>query len=132
ALAGRGIGQHITFDEQPLRVGDSFRIHMTGTEVTGNGQAGPHGPLSVRRDDAQTGASRYIDNDRIADVDVQLFKFRRVEETIAIIADATNECTTSAELRKGDDGIGHRSAADQPRIVIVELFEQTLLLDVID
>ena len=96
-------------------------VDVPRREVAGDGQAGPHGPLGVGRDEAGAGAGRFADDDRVADVDVEFVELGLVEQAVAVVADAADERPPAAELREGDDGIGDRPAADQPRLVVVEL-----------
>ena len=81
-------------------------IDMLGGEMARHGQAGAHGPLGVGRDDADAGAGRFVDDDRVADVDAELLEFLGIEQAVAIVADAADERRGAAELRERNDGVG--------------------------
>src|SRR5437763_1466428 len=83
--------------------------------------AGPRGPLGGGGDDAQAGAGRLADDDRVAGVDFRLVDLGLVEQAVAVVADAGGERPAAAELGAADDGIADRPAADQPRVAVVEL-----------
>ncbi len=91
-----------------------------------------HGPFRVRRDNAQAGAGGFADDDGIANVDVQLFELRLVKKAIAVVADAADEGALTAELREADGRIGHRAAAYQARLALVEALQERLLLSQLD
>src|SRR5947207_8165513 len=75
-LAGCGIGEHISFDEKPLRIFDALFVYMVGRQMAGDGQTSTHGALGIRSDNADACSSRLIHNDGIADIDTQLFEQR--------------------------------------------------------
>ena len=64
----------------------------------------------------------------IADVDAQFFEFTRIEQPVAIVADAADECRRAAELRKRNHRVGDRAAADQSRLMLLIPLQQCLLL----
>src|SRR5262249_20784864 len=102
-LSCLGVRQDVSLDEQPFRVLDALLVDVPCGEMTGNAEASAHGTFGIGSDDAHAGAGRLANNDRVADVDAELFELSFVEEAIPVVADATDECAPSAELRKSND-----------------------------
>ena len=73
-----------------------------------------------------------VDDDRVADLDAELLELARVEQAVAVIADAADERGLPAELREGDDGIGDGASADEFRLVLLIAVEERLLRGEID
>jgi len=68
----------------------------------------------------------------LSNIDAQFLEFARIEEAVAVISDAADEGRLASKLRKGNDGIGDRSAADQLRLVFLKAIEQGFLFGEID
>ena len=130
-LAGRGVGEDVPFDEQPLARRHLRRGDVPVGEPAGHREAGAHGALGVRGDDAHAGAGRLADERRVGEVDVQFGELGRVVEAVAVVTDAADERALTAELRAGDDRVGHAPAADQPQLAVAERGEQLLLVVVL-
>ena len=91
SLAGFRICEHIAFNEEPFRILNPPFINVVCREMTRNRQACPHGAFGIGSDDADTGARRFIHNDRAADVDAQLLEFAGIKKTVAIVANTADE-----------------------------------------
>src|SRR5262249_9183898 len=65
---------------------------------------------------------------RRSELKAKLLELRLVEQAIAIVADAAKEGPPAAELRQGNDRVGHRSAADQAWLAALEAIQETPLL----
>ena len=119
------VGEAVALDEQPFR---AFETVLRPHAAPPDGRRTARQVRMVRSASgvmtADAGAGRFADEDMIADVDAQFLEFGLVEQAVAIVADAAEEGRVAAELRKGDDGVGDRAAADQPRIVAFEPLQQ--------
>ena len=131
-LTGVRVGEDVAFDEQPFRVLDPGFIHMPRGEVARHPETGAHRALGVRGHEADGRAGELVDDDRVADLDAELLELLRVEQAIAVITDAADERGLAAELREGDDGIGDRAAAGEPRLVLLIAVEQASAAPEID
>src|SRR2546421_11516018 len=125
-LAGLRIGEHISFDEQPLRILDPLFFDMPVRQMARDGQTGAHCPFGVRRNDAYACSRRLINDDRISNIDTQFLELTCIEESVAIITNATDERGLPAQLRKGNDGVRYGAAADQLRLMLVKTLDQLL------
>ncbi len=101
---------------------------MPRRQVTAHAQAGAHGTLGIGSDEAGTGARGLADNDGVADIDAQFLELGLVEQAVAIVADAAEKSSLPTQLRKSDNGVGDRTAADQSRLVLSKAMQQRLLL----
>src|SRR5215831_15552433 len=90
-LACSGVCKDIPFDEKPFRTGNPALFDVLGCEVAGYCQTGAHSPLGIRSNDADTCSSGLIHDDRVADVNAELFEFARIKEPIPVITDTTDE-----------------------------------------
>ena len=105
---------------------------MPRREMARHGQARAHRALRVRRDDADTGAGRFVEDNRVPDIDAELLELAHIEQAVAIVADAGDERRLSSELREGDGRIGDRSAAHELRLVRLVALEERALGGEID
>src|SRR5262245_26968688 len=95
-------------------------------------EACAHGALGIRCDDADAGSGRFVDDDRVADVDAELLELAGVEKTVAIVPDAADESAVAAELREADHGVRDGPARNKLRLLLSIAAEQELLLVEID
>ena len=96
--------------------------------MTRHGQASPHRPFGIGSDEASARPGRLADDDRISHVDAELGELFLVMESVAVVADATDERPAATQLRQGDDRICDGTAADQSWVAGVQPIEQAALL----
>ena len=71
-------------------------------------------------------------DDRISDIDAELFEFARVEQAVPVVTHTPDESRVSAELRERDNGVRDGPAAHELRFMLLIPFQQRLLFFDID
>jgi len=127
-LAFLGIGEQVTFHEQPAGLGDPLFIDMPGGQPVGHRQAGGMVRSAIGRDQAKASAvvsptmtgcpsrCRVPGNSDF------------VEEAVAIVADAADEGALPASCDRAITEVGDGTAADEPWLAIVKALKQVALL----
>ena len=133
-LPGLRIRKHVTFDEQPRRFRNALFIDMLVGKMTRNAQTGAHRSLGIGGDQCDACTRRLTEDHRISDVNTERLELFDIVKPVSVVPNASDKRATATQLRQTDDGVRHRSTADQLQFMghIGEPLEQLLLLLEID